>query len=164
MAKLRAPGPNASQAEKDAYRAKLRAMIDGDDSDLTAAPEAKYENDPYIKAQLAALHRMVTESIDPETGKPAKQGVIEFLFCTMNDVAVAHDVRLKAANTLIAYFHKKVPSALMITQQTNLADVDLSGLSPEKLDQLQAIIDEATMKSIGAPIALPAGVVKHTEH
>jgi hypothetical protein len=107
---------------------------------------------------------MIAESIDPETGKPTKQGVIEFLFCAMNDTAIAHDVRLKAANTLIAYFHKRVPSALMITQQTNLADVDLSGLSPEKLDQLQSIIDEATMKSIGAPIALPAGVVKHTEH
>jgi hypothetical protein len=155
MAKLRPPGPDASQAERDAYRAKVRAMIENDESDLTAAPEAKYENDPYIKAQLAALHRMVTASIDPETGVPTKKGVIEFLFETMNDSAVSHDVRLKAASTLIAYFHKKVPSSLMLTQQTNLADVDLSSLSPDELDQVQHLIDKATIGAISP---------KHTEH
>jgi hypothetical protein len=161
MAKLRPPGPNATPQELDAYRAKIRAMIDGDESDLTAAPEAKYENDPYIKAQLAALHRMVTASIDPETGKPTKQGVIEFLFETMNDSAVPRDVRLKAASTLIAYFHKKVPSSLMLTQQTNLADVDLSSLSEEELDQVQRLIDKATLGPINA---VPVTVAKHTEH
>src|SRR6266436_2641866 len=148
ISRIRPPAANASQNEKDAYRAKLRLMIDGDESDLVAAPSADMETDPYIKAQLAALHRMVTSSIDPETGVPTKKGVIEFLFETMNDSAVAHDVRLKAASTLIAYFHKKVPSSLMLTQQTNLADVDLTNLSAEELDQVQRLIDKATIGAI----------------
>jgi len=144
MAKLKPPGPNASQEAKDAYRAQVRAMIDGSaDADLAAIPEPRRETDPYIQAQLAALRRMIDESYDPETGKYGKQGIIEFMFTVMNDKNQTMDCRMKAANTLIAFFHKKVPSTLMVANQTNLSDVDLSALKPEELDQIQALLDKA---------------------
>lgn len=144
MARLRPPAANASQAEKDAYRERVRQMIAGsEDADLAAVPDVKRENDPYIAAQLAALRRMIDESYDADTGKYGKQGVIEFMFTVMNDKAVQMDARIKAANTLISYFHKKVPNTLMVAQQTNLADVDLSGLKPEELDTIQSLLDKA---------------------
>jgi hypothetical protein len=192
MAKLKPPGPNASQAEKDAYRAKVKAMIDGDESDLAAIPDPKRETDPYITAQLAALKRMINESIDEDTGKPTKKGIIEFLFDVMNgcrDIpqtaldalklitpgdqdairtwfqvqTITMDARLKAATTLIQFFHKKVPSTMLLTQQTNLADVDLSGLSPTELDNIQALLDKALTTSVpGMSKIVPP--ISHTEH
>jgi len=162
MARLKPPGPNASQAEKDAYREKVRQMIDGNDEvDLAAIPEPKRETDPYIQAQLAALRKMIDASYDEATGLYAKKGIIEFLFEVMNDTALAIDPRMKAANTLISFFHKKVPSTLMVAQQTNLADVDLSGLAPEELDAIQRLLDKAT---VSTPTTAPVPVIDATKH
>jgi hypothetical protein len=159
---LKHPGANASPEAMAAYRDAVRQMIAGSaDVDLAAIPEVMKESDPYIQAQLAALRRMIDESFDPETGKYGKQGVIEFLFNVMNDGSHAVDARMKAANTLIRYFHKSVPTTLMVANQTNLADVDLSSLKPEELDAMQALLDKATLGGVDATAAVLQSQSKH---
>lgn len=164
MAKpLRHPGPNASPEALEAYRQSIKAARDAvQDIDLAAVPDHMREDDPYIRAQLAALRRMLDESYDPDTGKYGKQGVIEFMFTVMNDAAQTMDARMKAANTLIKFFHKQVPSTLMVAQQTNLADVDLSGLSDAELDSIQRLLDKATLTATGPTVTTPpASTNKH---
>jgi hypothetical protein len=134
--------------EKDNYREAVKAMIEGNDSDMAAIPEPKRETDPYIQAQLSALRKMIDASYDPETGQYAKKGVIEFMFEVMNDSAHAIEARLKAATTLISFFHKKVPNTLMVAQQANLADVDLSVLAPEELDAVERLLNKAVSKAV----------------
>ena len=159
------PGANASPEAIAAYRDAVRAMIAGtDDVDTAAIPEVMRETDPYIQAQLAALRRMIDVSFDPETGQYAKKGVIEFLFDLMNDGQANSGVRLKAATTLISYFHKRVPSTIMVANQTNLADVDLSSLKPEELDAMQALLDKATLGGVDATAAALATQVGKTTH
>lgn len=155
------PAQNAPQAEWDAYRVAIKAMIEGNDADLAAIPDYKSESDPYIQAQLAALRRMIDESRDPETGIPKKQGVIEFLFEVMNESGHPVDARMKAATTLISFFHKKVPSALVVTNNTNLADVDLSGLSDTELAHITALLDKATIASVESKSVAIAQHLKH---
>ena len=106
---------------------------------LTGSTDASMERDPYIAAQLKALRTFIDASKD-EHGVSSACGPIEYLMRCMNDQAVPPEHRIKAANTLIQYFHKKVPSALLVTQSVSVESFDYSILSQDELSEFERIL------------------------
>lgn len=135
MAKIiRAPRVGDAQ-DLERYRKEIAAAQDP----LTGSLDASMERDPYIQAQIKALRAFIDNSKD-ENGVATAKGPIEFLMVCMNDVAVPPEHRIKAANTLIQYFHKKVPSALLVTQSVSVESFDYSILTQDELTEFERIL------------------------
>src|ERR1700740_805749 len=137
MAKIiRAPKPN-DPVDLERYRKEIAAAQDP----LTGSLDASMERDPYIQAQIKALRAFIDNSKD-EDGVAQAKGPIEYLMICMNDAQVPPEHRIKAANTLIQYFHKKVPSALLVTQSVSVESFDYSILTPDELSEFERLLSK----------------------